>query len=62
MGTTFPVSIQDKEINALLDTGAEKSCMSTDMLVHITFQYLTGAHKNGCKFKSKHKFLEIRYP
>ena len=30
-GTTFPVSIQDKEINALLDTGAEKSCISIDM-------------------------------
>ena len=30
-GTTFPISIQDKEVNALLDTGAEKSCMSMDM-------------------------------
>ena len=26
-GTTFPISVQDKEINAVLDTGAEKSCM-----------------------------------
>ena len=24
-GTTFPISVQDKEVNALLDTGAEKS-------------------------------------
>ena len=31
MGTTFPVSTQDKEINAMLDTEAEKSCMSMDM-------------------------------
>ena len=31
MGMTFPVSIQDKEINALLDTGAEKSYISIDM-------------------------------
>ena len=31
MGTTFPVSIQYKEINALLHTGAEKSCISIDM-------------------------------
>ena len=31
MGTTFPVCIQDKEINALLDTGAEKSCLYIDM-------------------------------
>ena len=31
MGTTFPVSIPDKEINALLDMGAEKSCISIDM-------------------------------
>ena len=30
-GTTFPVKVQDKEIHALLDTGAEKSCMSLDM-------------------------------
>ena len=31
MRTTFPVSIQDKEINASLDMGAEKSCISIDM-------------------------------
>ena len=30
-GTTFPVSVQDKQVNALLDTGAEKSCMSMDL-------------------------------
>ena len=28
---TFPVSVQDKQVNALLDTGAEKSCMSMDL-------------------------------
>ena len=28
---TFPVSVQDKQVNALLDTGAEKSCMSLDL-------------------------------
>ena len=30
-GTTFPVNVQDKQVNALLDTGAEKSCMSMDL-------------------------------
>ena len=30
-GTTFPVSVQDKQVNAWLDTGAEKSCMSMDL-------------------------------
>ena len=30
-GTTFPVSVQDKQVNALLDIGAEKSCMSMDL-------------------------------
>ena len=35
MGTTFPVSIQDKEINALLDTGDEKSCISIDMFTRL---------------------------
>ena len=35
MGTTFPVSTQDKEINALLDTGAEKICMSIDMFTRL---------------------------
>ena len=30
-GTAFPVSVQDKQVNALLDTGAEKSCMSMDL-------------------------------
>ena len=35
MGTTFPVSIQDKEINALLDKGAEKSCISIDMFTRL---------------------------
>ena len=30
-GTTFPVSVQDKQVNALLDTGAEKSCTSMDL-------------------------------
>ena len=34
-GTTFPISIQDQEINVLLDTGAEKSCMSMDMFVRL---------------------------
>ena len=34
-GTTFPISIQNKEINALLDTGAEKSCMSIDMFTRL---------------------------
>ena len=34
-GTTFPISIQDKEVNALLDTGAEKSCMSSDMFARL---------------------------
>ena len=34
-GTTFPISIQDREVNALLDTGAEKSCMSIDMFARL---------------------------
>ena len=33
--TTFPISVQDKEVNALLDTGAEKSCMSMDMFARL---------------------------
>ena len=33
--TTFPISIQDKEINALLDTGEEKSCMLMDMFARL---------------------------
>ena len=28
---TYPVSVQDKQVNALLDTGTEKSCMSMDL-------------------------------
>ena len=42
MGTTFPVSIQDKEINALLDTGAEKSCISTDMFTRLKLSIKAG--------------------
>ena len=34
-GTTFPISVQDKKVNALLDTGAEKSCMSMDMFARL---------------------------
>ena len=34
-GTMFPINIQDKEVNALLDTGAEKSCMSIDMFARL---------------------------
>ena len=34
-GTTFPISVQDKEVSALLDTGAEKSCMSMDMFARL---------------------------
>ena len=33
--TTFPISIQDKGVNALLDTGAEKSCMSINMFARL---------------------------
>ena len=42
MGTTFPVSIQDKKISALLDTGAEKSCMSMDMFAKLRLSINTG--------------------
>ena len=42
MVTTFPVSTQDKEINALLDTGAEKSCMSIDMFARLRLSINTG--------------------
>ena len=42
IGTTFPVSIQDKKINALLDTGAEKSCISIDMFVRLRLSISTG--------------------
>ena len=41
IGTTFPVSIQDTEINALLDTGAEKS-MSIDMFARLRLSINTG--------------------
>ena len=34
-GTTFPISVQDKEVNALLDTDAEKRCMSMDMFARL---------------------------
>ena len=30
-GATFPVTAQDTEVNALVDSGAGKSCMSYDM-------------------------------
>ena len=42
MGTSFPVCIQDKEINALLDTGAEKSCMSIDMFAKLKLSINAG--------------------
>ena len=42
METTFPVSIQDKEINALLDTGAEKSCISIDMFTRLKLSINAG--------------------
>ena len=48
MGTTFPVSIQDKEINALVDTGAEKKLY---------------VHRHVCKAKTinkhRHQGLEM---
>ena len=34
-GTTLPSKVQDKEVNVLLDTGAEKSCMSPAMLMKL---------------------------
>ena len=34
-GTIFPISIQDREVNALLGTGAEKSCMLMDMFARL---------------------------
>ena len=46
MGTTFPVCIQDKEINALLDTGAEKSCMSIDMFAKLKLSINAGKQQN----------------
>ena len=42
MGTTFPICIEDKEINALLDTGAEKSCMSIDMFAKLKLSINAG--------------------
>ena len=38
MISTFLVSIQDEEINALLDTGAVKSCMFMDMFAILDCQ------------------------
>ena len=43
-GTTFPIKVQDKEVNVLLDTGAEKSCMSTAMLMKLNL-VLSNANK-----------------
>ena len=34
-GTTLPINVQDKKVNVLLDTGAEKSCMSTSKLMKL---------------------------
>ena len=34
-GTMFPISVQNKEVNALLDTGAEKICLSMDMFARL---------------------------
>ena len=42
MGTTFPVSIQDKEINALLDIGAKKSCIFIDMFTRLKLSINAG--------------------
>ena len=42
MGTTVPVSIQDKGINALLDTDAEKSCISIDMFTRLKLSINAG--------------------
>ena len=42
MGTTFLVSIQDKEIIVLLDTGAEKSCISIDMFTRLKLSINAG--------------------
>ena len=42
MGTSFPVCIQDKEINAFFDTGAEKSCMSVDMFAKLKLSINAG--------------------
>ena len=50
MGTTFPVCIQDKEINALLNAGAEKSCMSIDMFAKLKLSintWKTPKHRNA---------------
>ena len=42
MGMTFSVCIQDKGVNALLDTGAEKSCMSIDMFAKLKLSINAG--------------------
>ena len=39
IGTMFPISLQDKEVNALLDTGAEKNCMSMDMFARLKLPF-----------------------
>ena len=39
---TFPVKVQDKEIHALLETGAEKSCMSLDMFSRLKLSINAG--------------------
>ena len=41
-GTTFAVKVQDKVIYALLDTGAEKSCMSSDMFSRLKLSINAG--------------------
>ena len=47
-GTMFPIKVQDKEVNVLLDTGAEKSCMSTAMLMKLNLVLSTANKLRLC--------------
>ena len=38
-GTMFSICVQDKEVNALLDTGAENSCISMDMFARLKLPF-----------------------
>ena len=44
-GTTFPIDIQGSKCNALIDTGATRSCISKAYFKTLPQQNLKGLHK-----------------
>ena len=60
-GTTFPIDIQGLKCNALIDTGATRSCISEANFKTLPQQNLKGLHRVAVRSASGSSLAPVSY-